>query len=40
MMLVGGYIAEYKFKFFRTEDTVGDRFLHTLAATYRSLFGN
>ena len=37
---VGGYIAEYNFKFFRTENTVGDRFLHTMTATYRPLFGN
>ena len=31
---VGGYIVEYNFNFFRTESTVGDRFLHALAATY------
>ena len=32
---VGGCIAEYNFKFFRTEDTVGDQFLHAMAAMYR-----
>ena len=37
---VGGYIAEYNFEFFRTENTVEERFLHANAATYRPLFGN
>ena len=34
---VGGYIAEYNFKFFETADTVRDRFLHAMAAKYRPL---
>ena len=37
---VRGHITEYNFKFFRTKNTVGDRFLHAMAATYRPLFGN
>ena len=37
---VGGYTAEYNLKFFRTENTVGDRFRHAMAASYRPLFGN
>ena len=37
---VGGYIAEYNFKFSRTEKNMGDWFLQAMAATYRPLFGS
>ena len=37
---VGGYIVEYSFKFFKTADTVRDRFLHAMAAKYRPLLVN
>ena len=37
---VGGYIAEYNFKFFRTEKTMGDWFLHAMSATHHPLFGS
>ena len=36
----GTYIGEHNSKIFITKDTVGDRFLHAMAVTYRPLFGN